>query len=136
MSNIQLNIPNGILLSIRVPILNEVIANAFFDTLGGLQAEIDKIIESPGMFDDFPMSDIVDTSALLDKQGIKLTSPFTAEYDFGVDYAVFVHEGYTLKNGEIQPGRPWVNLALQNYNFQENFRHYLTVEAAQLGIII
>lgn len=40
-----------------------------------------------------------------------------ATLSWDAKYAGFVHEGYTRNDGSIAPARPWVNTAIDNFDF-------------------
>ena len=44
-----------------------------------------------------------------------------ATFKWDVDYAATLHEGWTLKNGESAPARPWVWVTADSFNFKEEF---------------
>ena len=44
-----------------------------------------------------------------------------ATFKWDVDYAAKLHEGWTLKNGESAPARPWVWVTADSFNFKEEF---------------
>ena len=102
--------------------LKDVAHNAFSKTLDEFQKVLNEVIQESGAFSDFPGRDIVDTGQLLKSQKLKRLGNESAEYDFGTFYAIFVHEGYTLRDGSRQPGRPWFRLALKRYNFEEQYK--------------
>lgn len=64
---------------------------------------------------------IVDTGTLRDSQKLFFNSWTYASYVWDTDYAIYIHEGYTTKKGNVKPARPWVNEALNNFNFKDNF---------------
>ena len=44
-----------------------------------------------------------------------------ATFKWDVDYAAKLHEGWTLKNGESAPARPWVWVTADSFNFKKEF---------------
>jgi hypothetical protein len=40
-------------------------------------------------------------------------------------YALYVHEGYTLRNGNEQPGRPWLRRAEEELDLEGIFTEAL-----------
>ena len=44
-----------------------------------------------------------------------------ATFKWDVDYAAKMHEGWTLKNGESAPARPWIWVTADSFNFKEEF---------------
>lgn len=110
---------------------------AFLQTVRQLDQKYIEIFYHAGYFEGFPSSDIIDTGKLVNSQSFSTTGfgkvEFTwdAENGQGVSYASFVHDGYTLRNGLQQRGRPWT-VDIQNEfdfvaQFQENLsRHFLS----------
>ena len=70
--------------------------------------------------------DIVDTGMLRANRSVKIEG-LTALYIFAQEYALYVHEGYTLRNGAKQPGRPWTAIAIQEMNAVEAFKKLLEI---------
>ena len=114
--------------------LNVAAVRAFDRVVRELGDEFSEVIKEVGAFPQFPDSDIVDTGELLEAQKLIKTGPDRAEYEWGVEYALFVHEGYTMQNGIRQPGRHWTRLAMERYHPYEKFRIYYQAELAALGI--
>mgnify|MGYP000906687906 CR=1 FL=1 len=79
---------------------------AFQTSMIELGETFQEVIGEVGAFSDFPTSDIIDTGDLRDSQQITFPQPGSVGFDWPVDYAPFVHEGYTLQNGNEQAGRP------------------------------
>lgn len=101
---------------------------AFQTTMIELGETFQEVIEEVGAFSDFPQSDIVDTGDLRDSQQIKFPQPGSVAFDWPVDYAVFVHEGYTLQNGNEQAARPWIKVGLARFNVQMRYAENLNQE--------
>lgn len=58
--------------------------------------------------------DIVDTGTLLNSKVIsRSTDGTSAEYTWDTDYAIYVHEGATTKNGTESPARPWAESGIK-----------------------
>ena len=68
---------------------------------------------------------IVDTGRLRGSQQLTFPTPGTALFAWPVDYALFVHEGYTMKNGATFPGRPWTQVALQDFDVSRTMSQLL-----------
>lgn len=101
------------------------IANAvFMETVRDLDRAYTKVFETPGFFPAFPFSDIIDTGKLKDSQSFSLVGTGKVEFTWdavsnqGTPYASFVHDGYTLRNGNWQPGRPWTVDIEKDFNFR------------------
>lgn len=47
-------------------------------------------------------------------------------------YAAYVHEGYTRQDGSTAPARPWVNAAIDEFEFIEELKNKL-VNAGSIG---
>lgn len=107
----------------------------FMQTVRELDIEYTKIFETPGYFADFPVSDIIDTGALLKSQSFILLGLGKVEFAWdavnttGVAYASFVHDGYTLRDGSKQNGRPWTVDVQKDFNFvvryEANLQRYI-----------
>ncbi|MEM9448669.1 MAG: hypothetical protein AAGA75_09050 [Cyanobacteria bacterium P01_E01_bin.6] len=71
--------------------------------------------------------DIVDTGTLKGNQQPPKFSPdgFTATFRNNTEYAVYVHEGVTFRNGTQLPGRPWTQTALQSFDVEGTFSKLL-----------
>lgn len=101
---------------------------AFQTSMLELGETFQEVIGEVGAFSDFPISDIVDTGDLRDSQQIDFQQPGSVAFDWPVDYAAFVHEGYTLQNGNQQPGRPWTKAGLARFNIQMRYAENLNQE--------
>lgn len=107
----------------------------FMQTVRELDKEYTKIFETPGYFADFPASDIIDTGALLKSQSFTLLGLGKVEFTWeavnasGVAYASFVHDGYTLRDGNKQKGRHWTVDVQKDFDFvvkyEENLQRYI-----------
>lgn len=118
----RINLGNNSVFFWNPGILSRAVNEAFEEVVNGLGEEFKKVIQDENAFpDNFPGRDIVDTGALLANQKIEIKAPGVAEYNWGVDYAIYVHEGYTLRNGRRQPARPWTRVAIKRYNPQLKF---------------
>lgn len=103
---------------LNVKKINPVITKSFRATALLLSREFTMVISDPGAFPEFPGQDIVDTGALRRSQQVSFPSPTTALYQWPVDYALYVHEGYTRQNGTIVPARRWTQVGLARFDFQ------------------
>ncbi len=100
--------------------LTKAAQSAFKETVLLMGTKFTEVISEPGAFDGFP-GDIVDTGRLRASQQTDFISPNEAQISFNVEYAIFVHEGYTLRNGGSQPGRPWTSEGLKRFDAQKAF---------------
>lgn len=101
---------------------------AFQFTMLELGETFQEVIEEVGAFADFPQSDIVDTGDLRDSQVVEFPVSGAVKFDWPVEYAGYVHEGYTLQNGNTQPGRPWTKVGLSKFNVQMRYAENLNQE--------
>lgn len=100
------------------------IDKAFNQTALQFSIEMTKVISEPGAFPGFS-GDIIDTGALRSSQLVLFPTRHLAEYIWGVNYALYVHEGVTFRNGNSQPGRPWTWEAIRRFNWEEKFAENL-----------
>lgn len=61
--------------------------------------------------------DIVDSGQLRASQLITFVTPSHCIFSWNVDYALYVHEGYTTTKGTQIPGRPWTEAVIAKDNF-------------------
>ena len=54
-----------------------------------------------------------------------------ATFKWNVDYAAKLHEGWTLKNGESAPARPWVWVTADSFNFKKEFSTILSPNSSK-----
>lgn len=109
------------------PLMMKAYQNAFIRIAKLLDERFKEIIRTPGVFDGFPQ-DIVDTGALLRSQKMTIVGIGIVRWDWDVDYAIFVHEGYTLRNGMEQQGRPWTKIALEGLDLPQLFANFFQLE--------
>lgn len=102
-------------------VIDSAVAKSFKATALLLSREFVMVISDPGAFPEFPGQDIVDTGALRRSQQLSFAGPTTALYQWPVDYALYVHEGYTRQNGTVVPPRRWTTLALNRFDFDKKF---------------
>ncbi|MEH2467854.1 hypothetical protein [Nostoc sp.] len=59
---------------------------------------------------------IVDTGRLRSSQQISFQGVGSATFAWPVDYALYVHQGYTMSDGTVIPGRPWTTQAMSTFD--------------------
>lgn len=105
--------------------IDQAAKRAFADLAELAEAKMVQVISEertwPGFAD---ARDIVDTGLLRNNRGLAING-LTAVYFFSQEYALYVHEGYTLRNGRNVPGRPWTTIALQEINVAKTFQALL-----------
>lgn len=95
---------------------------AFRDTAFLLGRKFTEVISEPRQWQGWSGArDIVDTGQLRASQQLVFTKPLEAVYSWSTEYAVYVHEGYTLRNGREVSGRPWTQTAIQEFDVQGTF---------------
>lgn len=104
--------------------LEQKIEQAFHQTALQFNAELTKVISEPGAFPGYD-GDLVDTGAFRASQLVLFPTTLLAEYIWGVNYAVFLHEGFTKKNGQKTLGRPWTWVCLRRFNWEQRFSENL-----------
>lgn len=97
---------------------------AFKQTALQFSVEMTKVISEPGAFPDFS-GDIIDTGALRSSQLVLFPTRHLADYIWGVNYALYVHEGVTYRNGKTLPGRPWTWEAINRFDWESKFAENL-----------
>ena len=99
--------------------IRNIITKAFAETCQEYFTECQDVIADNNAFIDFPNQDIIDTGNL--RNSGSLTKVDDAHYviDYDTNYALYVHEGYTLRNGGKQKGRPWTKVAEEKLNLEE-----------------
>lgn len=100
--------------------LKDDVINGFSDIQSKLVEEVDSVIETPGIFDSFPDSDIVDTGRLRDSKIVD-SKPLSLEMSWqpkspknGYSYAPAVWSGFYAYGRKYIPGRQWDLLAVDN----------------------
>lgn len=102
--------------------VDQAIKSAFKDTAFLLSREFTKVITEPRTWLGFEgQRDIVDTGRLRSSQEIVFTGNLTCAYFWPVNYADYIHEGYTLRNGRKMEGRPWTDIARQQFDVAATF---------------
>jgi len=59
---------------------------------------------------------IIDTGRLRSSQQVNFQEEGVATFSWPVDYAIYVHQGYTMRDGSTFPGRPWTTKALETFD--------------------
>lgn len=109
-------------LTLKINEFNKASVKAFQETALILGREFTRVITEPRYwkaFDD--VRDIVDLGQLRSSQRVVFNNPTTALFSWNTEYAVYVHEGYTLRNGTVVQGRPWTQIAIQEFDLQSQF---------------
>lgn len=114
---------------------NNIAEAIFLQTVRELDKKYTEIFETTGYFSDFPVSDIIDTGKLAKSQSFFYTGYGKVEFtwdavnEVNVPYASFVHDGYTLRDGNKQKGRPWTIEVEKDFDFivryEENLQRYI-----------
>lgn len=98
-------------------------SKALAKTTQAYERKCTQLISQNGAFAGFP-GDIVDTGALRASKEVRADGPLARTVSYGntaAPYALFVHEGYTLRSGREQPGRPWLRRAEEELDLQGIF---------------
>jgi hypothetical protein len=101
--------------------ISETAKEAFAETALLFERELTQVMSEPGAFPSHPDSDIVDTGQLRASQTVNKVSDFQSDFSYPTEYALYVHEGYTMKNGRVIIGRPWTEKAAENLNVEAVF---------------
>lgn len=107
---------------------------AFEKTMNELGMVFQEVISEVGAFPEFPQSDIIDTGALKKSQKLSFPTPGSVMFEWPVEYAPYVHEGYQLRNGAFQPGRPWTTYGLNRFDASVRYTINLNAELALVPI--
>ncbi|MEH2102564.1 MAG: hypothetical protein V7K76_22995 [Nostoc sp.] len=59
---------------------------------------------------------IIDRGGLRSCQQISFQGLGQATFAWPVDYSFYVHQGYTMPDGTVIPGRPWTTYTLATFN--------------------
>ncbi|MHC5897578.1 hypothetical protein [Nostoc sp.] len=59
---------------------------------------------------------IIDTGRLRSSQQMSFQGVGQVTFAWPVDYSFYVHQGYTMPNGTVIPGRPWTTHALATFD--------------------
>lgn len=110
---------------------SEVIEPAFKQVADELDGAFRSAIEAPGIFAGFP-GDIVDAGALRDSQTREEAGFLSYLFSWPVDYSLFVHEGYQLRNGKFQPPRPWTEYAVETFDPAARLQEIVTEKISKL----
>lgn len=114
--------------------LNAAIERTFKDVVLLAGVEFTRVITEPRTWEGFEGArDIVDTGQLRSSQQLTFTSPLEAVYSWPIGYALYVHEGYTLRNGREVKGRPWTQIALQEFDVEQKFTALYAANLRAIG---
>lgn len=117
------------MITLNTKALDTALSKAFQQTCDRVNSELKSAIVDPIW--DYPRQpsprDIVDTGALRDSQQMVVEDTH-AEWTWDVPYAIFVHEGVTLRSGTVIPPRRWTQFAVDNINVPEIFADSLAKE--------
>lgn len=109
-------------LTLKISEINAAAEQAFKETAFLLGQEFTRVITEPRTWDGFEGArDIVDSGQLRSSQQIVFPDPMAAVYSWPVEHAIYVHQGYTLRNGREIQGRPWTTIATQEFDVQQAF---------------
>jgi hypothetical protein len=100
--------------------IDRAVDQAFKDTCLLLGRTFTEVISQPGAFKGFS-GGIVDTGQLRSSQRLEFITDSEAQFSWPTEYALYVHEGYTLRNGSQQPGRPWTTEGLRRFDVDKTF---------------
>lgn len=109
--------------------INQVVRSAeqsFKETVFRFSNELTRVITEPRSWEGWDLRDIVDTGQLRSSQRVDFQSSTQAEISWNTEYAVYVHEGYTLRNGVTKQGRPWTKAAQSEFDIQQDFNDRLS----------
>ncbi|NJK44421.1 MAG: hypothetical protein HC933_09185 [Pleurocapsa sp. SU_196_0] len=107
---------------------------AFLEACALLGFAFTRVITSPGVFPEFPSADIVDTGRLRDAQLMTVESKISIRFDWNVDYALYVHEGFTRTDRTEVPGRPWTDKALELFDFEDAFIRLFNAKGSGVAV--
>jgi hypothetical protein len=81
-----------------------------------LSGAISRVITTPRNWGEpYGRRDIVDKGTLRGSQRADVDGR-TGRITWGVKYALYQHEGYTLRNGRRMPGRPFARVGLNEFD--------------------
>lgn len=113
--------------------INGAVETTFKEMVFLVGLEFTRVITEPRTWQGFEgVRDIVDTGQLRSAQQVVFVSPLEAVYSWPIEHAVYVHEGYTLANGREVKGRPWTEIALQEYDAQREFANRYQFNLSQI----
>jgi hypothetical protein len=113
--------------TINIGKLNQAATEAFKETCFLMGNSFTQVISEPGAFDNFD-GDLVDTGQLRSSQQLEFQGDDQAQFSWNTEYALFVYEGYSLRNGGEQPGRPWTTEGLKRFDAQAVFAKLLAAK--------
>lgn len=101
---------------------NEKIERAFRHTCLGLGRKFTEVITKPRSWEGRgKIEDIVDMGMLRSSQLLVFNGRFSAVFAWTMEYAPYVHQGYTSLSGEEIVGRPWTKIAIREFDPQRKF---------------
>jgi len=77
-----------------------------------------EVISEVGAFPAHPDRDLVDTGQLRSSQQLEFVRDTEARFVWPTDYAIYQHEGFTMRNGQRWEGRPWTTEGLKRFDLQ------------------
>ncbi len=89
-----------------------------------LHAKTIEVISEPGAFPSTP-NDLIDTGLLRESQAIEFPKVGLALLSNSIEYSIYVYFGYTLRNGRVIEGRPWMGEAVKRLDIQKTFETIL-----------
>lgn len=113
--------------SIDVSKISDRALAAYRDTMLLLEREFDQAISSNVWEWPNPPSprDIIDQGLLKGSKTVSQINETTTQFTWSKDYSLYVHEGYTMKNGARYPGRPWTKYALEKFDIDATYQKLL-----------
>lgn len=100
------------------PLFNEAIEANIYSWPRTTERQSGEVVSSP--------RDIVDLGNLLGAKQVNPISSTRLQFSWDVDYALSVHNGSTYRNGTTTPPRPWTQVALDRFNFQQRYAENLS----------
>ncbi len=108
--------------TVKIDSIDAATEQSFKEAVFIVGREFTRVITEPRTWEGFEGTrDIVDKGQLRSSQQVVFTQPLEAIYSWPVEYAAYVHEGYTLRNGREIKGRPWTQVALEEFDAQAAF---------------
>lgn len=130
MANIYLPVKNLIMLKVvrtqpKIKVNKKFIEHnriAFKKTIEELGQAYQDVISDPNAFSQFPGQDIIDTGVLKRSQRMEAVRVDQYKISWDVSYANYVRSGYTLRNGDRQPGRDWVKEGNRRFDYVASYK--------------
>lgn len=98
---------------------------AFKESCFLLGRSFTETISEVGAFPSHPDRDLVDTGQLRASQRVDFPRRGEALFSWSTDYALYQHEGYTLRSGQEWQGRPWTREGLSRFDLQKTYETLL-----------